>query len=149
MEAAQAGLSLDQQIGRRFGDALLANQSCCDAITTLWIDRKRLLDLLHYLKLELEGPFLCLYDLTAIDERQRANRQQQPEADFTLVYHLLSYDRNDDLRIKVPLSSGDAVLPSITPLWPAANWYEREVWDMFGIRFDGHPGLRRILTPPT
>ncbi|MEH6651831.1 MAG: NADH-quinone oxidoreductase subunit C/D [Motiliproteus sp.] len=149
MEAAQAELSLDQQIGRRFGDALLANQSCCDAITTLWIDRKSLLELLRYLKLELDGPFLCLYDLTAIDERQRANRQQQPEADFTLVYHLLSYDRNDDLRIKVPLSSIDAVLPSITPLWPAADWYEREVWDMFGVRFDGHPGLRRILTPPT
>ncbi len=149
MDAARVELSLAQQLGHRFGDALLANQLCCDAITTLWIGRERLLELLHYLKLEIEGPFLCLYDLTAIDERQRANRQQQPDADFTLVYHLLSYDRNEDLRIKVALTATDCVLPSITPLWPAANWYEREVWDMFGVRFDGHPRLTRILTPPT
>ena len=90
-----------------------------------------------------------LHDLTAIDERARENRRGQPEGDFTVVYHLLSHERNADIRIKTALRDDDLSVPSIVGLWPSANWYEREVWDMFGIRFDGHPDLRRILMPPT
>lgn len=78
----------------------------------------------------------------------RANRQGQPPSDFTAVYQLLSYERNSDVRLKVPLQGDQPGLPTITYLWPAANWYEREAWDMFGIRFEGHPNLRRILMPP-
>ncbi len=88
-----------------------------------------------------------LYDLTAIDERMRQHREGQPASDFTVVYHLLSFDRNEYLRIKVALAEGRLSLPTITHIWPAANWYEREVWDMFGIAFDGHPHLERILMP--
>ncbi len=69
-------------------------------------------------------------------------------ADFTLVYHLRSYERNADVRLKVALVDDYPSAPSATGLWPAANWYEREVYDMFGVRFDGHPGLYRILMPP-
>ena len=65
------------------------------------------------------------------------------------IYHLLSFDRNADIRLKVALPVDDAMMPTITDIWPAANWYEREIWDMFGIVFDGHPHLRRILLPPT
>ena len=84
-----------------------------------------------------------LYDLTAIDERIRADRGDQPARDFTVVYHLLSFDRNADVRLKVALDERRPVAARrITDLWPAANWYEREVWDMFGIVFDGHPHLR-------
>jgi NADH-quinone oxidoreductase subunit C/D len=90
-----------------------------------------------------------LYDLTAIDERVRAHRQDQPESDFTICYHLLSFDRNDDIRIKVPLRGESPSLSTITSLWPSADWYEREVWDMFGVKFEGHPHLKRILMPPT
>ena len=72
----------------------------------------------------------------------------QPESDFTVVYHLLSFERNEDIRIKVPLEAENPSLASVTDLWPSSNWYEREVWDMFGIGFEGHPRLRRILMPP-
>ncbi len=124
-------------------------QETADRIPTLWVSSADLLGLLRYLKLDARDPFLCLYDLTAIDERCRACRGGQPDADFTVVYHLLSYDRNQDLRLKVALPGSAPQLPSITPLWPAANWYECEAWDHFGIRFQGHPRLRRILLPPT
>jgi NADH-quinone oxidoreductase subunit C/D len=90
-----------------------------------------------------------LYDLTAIDERVRTHRDGQPESSFTVVYHLLSFDRNQYLRVKVPLSADRLSLPTITGIFPAANWYEREAWDMFGVVFEGHPHLARILMPPT
>ena len=141
--------SLYLQLKDQWGDSLLHRQHTADNLLTLWIDIQCLTDLLRHLKLALPQPFLALYDLTAIDERQRQHREDQPDADFTLVYHLLSYDRNMDLRLKVPLAAGRLRAPSITPLWPAANWYECEVWDMFGISFSGHPNLRRILMPPT
>ena len=76
-----------------------------------------------------------LYDLTAIDERARKYREGQPDSDFTVVYHLLSFDRNEYVRVKVPLKSDHLALDTATDIWPAANWYEREVWDMFGIVF--------------
>jgi NADH-quinone oxidoreductase subunit C/D len=65
------------------------------------------------------------------------------------VYHLLSFERNEYIRIKVPLKRDQPPIDTITDLWPSANWYEREVWDMFGIRFHGHPHLKRILMPNT
>jgi NADH-quinone oxidoreductase subunit C/D len=104
---------------------------------------------LRYLKQEAEQPYRMLYDLTAIDERTRIHREDQPASDFTVIYHLLSFARNADIRLKVALAADDATMPTITHIWPSANWYEREVWDMFGIVFDGHPHLRRILLPPT
>jgi NADH-quinone oxidoreductase subunit C/D len=88
-----------------------------------------------------------LYDLSAIDERTRVHREGQPPSDFTVVYHLLSFDRNEYLRIKVALAVDRLSLASITSIWPAADWYEREVFDMFGIVFDGHPHLERLLMP--
>ncbi len=90
-----------------------------------------------------------LYDMTAIDERVRNHREGQPPSDFTVVYHLLSFERNASLRIKVALLGEYPSLPTITDTWPAANWYEREVWDMFGITFDGHLHMTRLLLPPT
>ncbi len=140
---------ITQDLLHQFGPAVVHQQLTCDQIPTLWIERCQLLDVLRYLKLEVTDPYLCLYDLCALDERARSNRDGQPDADFTLVYHLLSYDRNEDLRLKVALREASLNLPSITPLWPAANWYECEAWDMFGIEFIGHPHLRRLLTPPT
>jgi NADH-quinone oxidoreductase subunit C/D len=132
-----------------FGEAVLAVQVTRDTIPTLWIDRGQARDVLLHLKTAIDYPYKMLYDLTVIDERVRSHRQGQPESDFTIVYHLLSYDRNEDIRIKVPLKGEYPSLPSITNLWKSADWYEREAWDMFGIKFNGHPHLKRILMPPT
>lgn len=123
-------------------------QQTQDDIFTLWICRHQLLQTLQYLKYQTSSPYQMLFDLTAIDERQRTHRQQLPDSDFTLVYHLLSFVRNEDIRLKVALKESDLSAPTITNLWPSANWYEREVWDMFGIVFTGHPHLKRIIMPP-
>ena len=133
----------------KFGEGILAEQSTRDEVPTLWVSREHVRAVLRYLKGDAERPYRMLYDLTAIDERARFHRQGQPPSDFTVVYHLLSYERNEDLRIKVPLQGEYPTLQTVTDIWPAANWYEREAWDMFGIAFDGHPHLRRILMPPT
>ncbi|MFP3940652.1 MAG: NADH-quinone oxidoreductase subunit C/D [Thermoanaerobaculia bacterium] len=131
------------------GPDLLAVQGTADAVPTAWVPAGRLLESLRHLKQGVERPYRMLYDLTVIDERERTHREGQPPSDFTVVYHLLSFDRNADVRVKVPLRGERPEAPSATGLWPNANWYEREAWDLFGVRFDGHPHLTRILMPPT
>ena len=129
----------------RFGESSVsAMQTTADDILTLWVKSDLIKDLLKYLKTEIIQPFRMLYDLTAIDERRRLKRLNQPESDFTIVYHLTSFDRNQDIRIKVPLKGEYPSVQSITEIWPSADWYEREIFDMFGIQFSGHPNLKRI-----
>ena len=82
--------------------------------------------------------FSTLVDITAVDYPGRADR-------FEVVYHLLSMYRNHRIRVKLGAGEDD-IVPSITEMFPAANWFEREVFDMFGILFSGHPDLRRLLT---
>jgi NADH-quinone oxidoreductase subunit C/D len=79
----------------------------------------------------------------------RVHRTGQPASEFTVVYHLTSFSGHCDIRVKVPLMDADPKLPTAIDLWPSANWYERETWDMFGIEFEGHPNLFRIVLPPT
>ncbi len=129
-----------------FGADAILPQETRDSIATAWIPKSKVAEILRHLK-SMERPYRMLYDMTAIDERPRQNRQNQPQSDFTVVYHLLSFDRNEDIRLKVALTGEQPSIPSITGLWSSANWYEREVWDMFGVRFDGHPHLTRILMP--
>ncbi|HUO28546.1 MAG TPA: NADH-quinone oxidoreductase subunit C/D [Bryobacteraceae bacterium] len=138
--------TLAQEIKGRFGSALVF-QDTLDHIPTFWVERDRAPALLRFLKEGLQLPYKMLYDLSAIDERMRQHRQGQPASDFTVVYHLFSFDRNEYVRVKVALSDSWLSLPSITNIWPAADWYEREVFDMFGIIFDGHPHLERLLMP--
>lgn len=141
--------SIIQEISSRFGSGVLGVQATRDAFPTIWVERSILRDAIRLLKSGISQPFRMLYDLTIIDERLRTHRQGQPESDFTVVYHLMSFDRNEDIRVKVPLSKDAARIPSIVDIWPSANWYEREAWDMFGVVFEGHPYPRRILMPPT
>src|SRR4051794_25741909 len=122
-------------------------QSTRDSIPTFWLHPSEIHDALRRLRYEVHEPFKMLYDLTAIDERARASRNGVPSGDFTVVYHLFSYERNDYIRLKAALDGDRLALPSIVDIYPAANWYEREVWDMFGIVFEGHPHLSRILMP--
>ena len=143
-----AALTIAQEIGDRLGSSAVL-QETHDQIPTFWVAKDRVRALLRFLKEEVDRPYKMLYDLSAIDERMRVHREGQPASDFTVVYHLFSFDRNEYLRIKVALAEDRLSVPSITDIWPAANWYEREVWDMFGIVFDGHPHLQRILMPKT
>lgn len=123
----------------RFLEAILCTQETKDEFPTLWIHGDHIVEVLHFLKNEVDQPFKMLYDLTAIDEQARTFRVGQPESRFTIVYQLLSFERNAFLRLKVPLTSDDPSLQSVTSVWPAANWYEREVYDLFGVKFTGHP----------
>jgi NADH-quinone oxidoreductase subunit C/D len=118
-------------------------QATADGIATCWTTREQARDVLRHLKPD----YRMLYDLTAIDERMRVHREGQPASDFTVVYTLFSFSRNSYLRVKVPLAEASLSLDTISDIWANANWYEREVWDMFGVVFHGHPHLERILMP--
>jgi len=87
--------------------------------------------------------FDVLMDLTAVDYQKYPGREDGPR--FEVVYHLYSLRWNHRIRVKVRVDEDDAVVPTAVPLWPIANWFEREVWDMFGVRFEGHPDPRRLL----
>jgi NADH-quinone oxidoreductase subunit C/D len=138
---------LADQLKLRFSDLRFTEESTKDEILTLWLPLDKLKEVLFYLKKEIARPFPLLYDLTAIDERTRKRPPEYPSRNFTLVYHLLSFDRNTFIRLKVALNDEYPTAPTISNLWANANWYEREVYDMFGIRFNGHPHLKRILMP--
>ena len=138
-----------QEVQARFGPDIAGQQKTADGVPTLWVSREGARGILRHLKTGIDRPYGMLYDLTAIDERARLHREGQPASDFTIVYHLRSLARNADVRLKVALMGETPSLPTVTDLWPAANWYECEVWDMFGITFEGHPHLRRILMPWT
>lgn len=107
---------------------------------TVVIKRESLLRIMQFLKIDSQYALNVLMDLTAVDG---LDMKWSPR--FEVVYHLYSLPLNHRLRVKVRVAEGDATVPSLVPLWPAANWFEREVWDMFGISFDGHPNLKRIL----
>ncbi len=97
-----------------------------------------IVDLLTFLRDDENCLFSQLTDITAVDYPNRPER-------FEVVYHLLSMKKNVRIRIKVPVEEGLGV-PSACEVYPAANWFEREVWDMYGVFFMYHPDLRRILT---
>ncbi|HLA25043.1 MAG TPA: NADH-quinone oxidoreductase subunit C [bacterium] len=104
---------------------------------TLIIPRERLLDVLARAR---DAGFAALTDLTAVDRLP-----QQPR--FEVVYLLTNYAASARVRLKVRVDADDALVPSVESSYPGANWLEREVFDMFGIRFSGHPDLKRILMP--
>ncbi|MCC6384901.1 MAG: NADH-quinone oxidoreductase subunit C/D [Bacteroidia bacterium] len=138
---------ISEKIKARFPEAVVNDQQTSDEFPTLWIEKNQIVSVLGFLKNEPGLDFRFLYDLSAIDEQARNNRQGQPASIYTLVYLLFSFSRNQFLRIKAALNSEKASAPTITSVWPSANWYEREVFDMFGINFEGHPHLTRILMP--
>ncbi|TXK31178.1 NADH-quinone oxidoreductase subunit C/D, partial [Pontibacter qinzhouensis] len=136
-----------EQLQARFGEITFKPQSTKDEILTIWMPLANIKEVLSYLKKDLSFPLL--FDLTAIDERTRKRDNGYTPYAFTIIYHLLSFERNAFIRLKVGLKEDFPTVPSISSLWANANWYEREVYDMFGIRFEGHPHLSRILMPRT
>jgi NADH-quinone oxidoreductase subunit B/C/D len=168
IEWVERDRSLSQVLKEKFGESVAQAPQVSD-ILTFHVAEGRLKEVLTFLKAEAAPKYLRLDDLTAIDESARRGLQSygayagtvaheisggEPDRplreaypDYTLVYHLLSFDPPARLRLKVGLKGKDPLTNTITDLWPSANWYEREVYDMFGIRFEGHPNLRRILNP--
>ena len=136
------------ELNSRFGAETFTVQPTRTGMPVLWVPRERLIEVLTFLR-QVPKPYVMLYDLHGVDERLRTHRRGSPSADFSVFYHLMSLERNSDVMIKVALSERDLNLPTATRIWPNANWYEREVWDMYGITFTGHPHLTRMLMPPT
>jgi NADH-quinone oxidoreductase subunit B/C/D len=144
LELTEADKALTQVLKEKFGDAVNPAAETSD-MPTFQVTAARVKEVLGFLKTEATPRFRRLDDLTALDESTRRERQDYP--DYTLVYQLLSFDPPSRVRLKVPLYGESPAAGSITDIWPSANWYERECFDMFGIRFDGHPRLWRLLMP--
>ena len=135
------------ELNARFGAETFTVQPSLTGMPVLWVPREKLIEVLGFLR-QVSKPYVMLYDLSATDERLRTHRRGLPAADFSVFYQLMSLERNSDVMIKVALSESDLRLPTASTIWPNANWYEREIWDMFGIDFEGHPLLKRMLMPP-
>jgi NADH-quinone oxidoreductase subunit C len=105
---------------------------------TMTCRRDSIVELLTFLRDDPECRFISLIDLTAVDWPERRER-------FDVVYHLLSLKQNARIRVKIATDE-ETPVPSVSSLFPAADWYEREAFDMYGVFFDGHPDLRRLLT---
>ena len=112
---------------------------------TLIIRPGALLTIAKFIKQTPELDFNFLMDVTAVDYLFYAGGRIQKESRFEVVYHFFSLKHNHRLRLKVPVNEKNPEIDTLCDLWPSANWYEREVWDMFGIRFKDHPNLKRIL----
>ena len=106
---------------------------------SLNVAKDHLVAVCQFLKGADGGAYTLLTDETAADYPKRDKR-------FDIVYHLYSFDRNSRLRLRVQVGTGEKV-PSVTGVWPTANWLEREIYDMFGVVYEGHPDLKRILMP--
>ncbi|MFQ6114730.1 MAG: NADH-quinone oxidoreductase subunit C [bacterium] len=126
-----------QKLRERFSEQV---QECYtyrgDAIVV--VDKKAIYDICKFLRVDPELRYDLLVDLAGVDYLGREPR-------FEVVYHLHSLADNKRIRIKAPVDERDPQIQTVSSLWAVANWFEREVWDMFGIRFKGHPDLRRIL----
>ncbi|XBC43453.1 MAG: NADH-quinone oxidoreductase subunit C/D [Buchnera aphidicola (Meitanaphis flavogallis)] len=135
-----------KELFKFFGRNQFVLQSTLIGIPVLWISSKILLKIGKFL-LSIKNPYTTLFDLHGVDERCRSHRQTLPLADFSVFYHFISFSRNDDVMFKIALFNDKLNLSTLTELYPNANWYERETWDMFGIVFDNHPNLTRIIMP--
>jgi NADH-quinone oxidoreductase subunit C len=136
------GSQILQRVRDRFGAAIVESHEHRGDATAV-VDRTRVIDTLRFCRDEPTLAFEMLMDLTAVDYQKYPGREDGPR--FEVVYHLYSLAHNHRVRLKVRVDEDDAAVPTAVDLWPIANWFEREVWDMFGVRFTGHPDLRRLL----
>ncbi|MDD5772777.1 MAG: NADH-quinone oxidoreductase subunit C [bacterium] len=128
-----------EKIKERFPDAVKDVSSFRDQ-QTIVVDKKFIIDVCKFLKETQELDFSYLVDLTAVDFPER-------DARFKMVYNLYSISQSKRIFINVNVDLDDLVVPSLTCLWESANWAEREAYDMFGIKFSGHPNLKRLFMP--
>jgi NADH-quinone oxidoreductase subunit C len=159
---------LSNQVNTRFGQFLEQSKIACGELTIV-VAAQHLHEVCLALRDEANFDFKLLIDICGIDylhyglsewkttsatasgfergvEQGALNNAQGKEPRFASVYHLLSLTHNQRIRIRVPLNEAELKVPSVVDIWPAANWFEREAFDLFGIFYTGHPDLRRILT---
>lgn len=129
--------ALGEQIVAALEGTVTAHEFAQDELV-LKAQREHIIRVLTYLRDDASCRFSQLVDVTAVDRPARPER-------FEIVYSLLSISNNTRVRVKVDASE-ETLVPTVTGVFGSANWFEREVWDMYGILFDGHPDLRRILT---
>jgi NADH-quinone oxidoreductase subunit C len=127
--------ALKEKFGEQIEEVRMPGEAATD-VPIVYVKKSAILSVLSFVKGEKGFEYGFLSDITATDE--------EVEPRFEVVYNLYSIENRWRLRLKVRVRDGEGV-PTATPLWDGANWAEREVWDMFGIRFEGHPDLRRIL----
>jgi NADH-quinone oxidoreductase subunit C len=134
----QANLAaLQERVVTLLGDRII-EQSIAYGELTVRLHRETILDAVRLLREDAETRFISIVDVCGADYPERDER-------FDVVYHLLSPNKNVRIRLKVR-TDADTPIPSITSVFPGADWFEREAYDLFGILFSGHPDLRRILT---
>lgn len=127
-----------EAITSRFGEAVESDETILSGLRQLVVKPDTLLDVLRLIRDE--HNFRQLYDLTAADYLE-----QEPY--IHVIYHLSCLNPPAKLMLKVRVDRDDGTVPSVTGLWSMANWFEREVYDLFGVVFEGHPDLKRILMP--
>ncbi len=130
-------VDLAAHIESRMPDAVRSTQIIVGELTIL-AERDHILPLLRFLRDDQQCNFETFIDLCGVDYPERTER-------FEVVYHLLSMRMNHRIRVRIRADE-ETPVASCVPIWPAANWFEREAFDMYGIQFSGHPDLRRILT---
>ncbi len=141
-DEAQAAESLVlQRLRDQFGEALLDVKVWRNEITVI-LRRPDLVPVCRFLRGDPDLAFDFLSDVTGVDRLKLPENSPR----FEVVYHVYSLQYRRRLRLKVRVDEGEAV-PTVTDVWPTANWHEREVYDMFGVPFEAHPDLRRILMP--
>ncbi len=134
-----AVFSMLETLSQQFPLAVLSTHSQHGDHTAI-IEKEAVLQIMEFLKTDSTFNFNILMDLTVVDylEMHKSPR-------FEVVYHLFSLGKRHRIRIKAKIDERDPEIDSLISLWPIADWFEREAWDLFGIRFKGHPNLKRIL----
>ncbi|KAF0193293.1 MAG: NADH-quinone oxidoreductase subunit C [Gammaproteobacteria bacterium] len=136
---------LASRLTQRFQNLLQECTVSATRETRVSVGKDRLIELCRSLRDDPEFSFEQLIDVCGVDySTYGASAWQGPR--FAVVYHLISYRHNQRLRVKVFVDEREPIVPSVVDIWASANWYEREAYDLFGILFDGHPDLRRLLT---
>lgn len=129
---------IEQSLREKFAEDVMAVSDFRGDLA-ITVRRERIADVGAFLLSPEGGAFAMMLDICGVDYLGREPR-------FEVVYHLMSLETKERVRIKAPVDESEPTVPTVTHLWKAANWFEREVYDLFGITFSGHPDLRRILT---
>ena len=136
-----------QKVQEKYPDAIL-DVSDARGELTITVCKNVIYELMTLLKNDVELAYNFLADVTAVDYSLMEDVLIRYDyARFMVIYHLLSTENKERLRVKVPVHEKELSIPSMASIWKAANWLERETYDMFGINFENHPDLRRILMP--